>query len=304
MQRRCFEEIKARRDILDTLVSTSNTPFSGLLQGRIQYQRLTAVMGHWIARYMAMLMLASQSLAQDTRQRCHADTFSGLDLFGGEILGVSAQYYVNLTFGPEYFLQQVNYFPMNVSNLDVCEVNVTYTHPGQNDTITAIMWLPEDWNGRFMGVGGGGWGTGQGRTTLHRPAADGYAAIITDGGHSMEEVESSPRFWALTSTGNVDWALLQDFAAIALDDAATLGKDILRAFYGRQQTYSYWNGCSGGGRQGYMMAQRYPEQYDGILATAPAIYWSQFIMAEYWPQLIMNELSTVHPFLSKSFILT
>ncbi|MBE7182496.1 MAG: tannase/feruloyl esterase family alpha/beta hydrolase [Terriglobus roseus] len=245
-----------------------------------------------------MLSLASTLLAQDGRQQCDSATFEDLTLFGGEIINTTAQYHSNLTFGPEYFLYYLNFFPANITNLDVCEVNVTYTHPGQNDTINTIIWLPrpDNWNGRFMGVGGGGWGTAQGTPTLHKPVADGYAAIITDGGHSMTEGEDiSPRAWGLKSPGNVDWSLLQDFASIALDDAATLGKGIVKAFYGRPQDYSYWSGCSTGGRQGYMMAQRYPEQYDGILASAPAINWNEFLIAEYWPQLIMNELGKSAP---------
>ena len=76
--------------------------------------------------------------------------------------------------------------------------------------------------------------------------------------------------WALTSPGNVNWVLLQDFASIALDDMTNLAKAVVEEFYGTAPKYSYWNGCSTGGRQGLMHAQRYPKSYDGILAVAPA----------------------------------
>ena len=111
-----------------------------------------------MAKVMAMLVHAAPLLAQDGRQRCEANTFQNLTLFGGQILNTTVQYHSNLTFGPETFLAQLNSYPVNVTGLDVCEVIVTYTHPGQNDTINAQMWLPrpDDWNGRFMGVGGGG----------------------------------------------------------------------------------------------------------------------------------------------------
>ena len=254
-----------------------------------------------MAQAMTILAAATPLLALDGRPQCDASTFQNVTLFGGEILNTSAEFSSNLSFGPEFFIPQLNFYPTNITGLDVCEVTVTYTHPGQNDTINALMWLPppDRWNGRFMGVGGGGWGTGQGSITLARPAAEGYAAILTDGGHSMEEPASSPRVWGLTSPGNVNWALLQDFASIALDDAATIGKGLVRAYYGRAQDYSYWSGCSTGGRQGYMMAQRYPEQYDGILASAPAINWNEFLVSEYWPQLVMNELGKRAQALSK-----
>lgn len=71
--------------------------------------------------------------------------------------------------------------------------------------------------------------------------------------------------WALPSPGNVNWVLLQNFASIALDDMANLAKAVIGKFYGNPPKYSYWNGCSTGGRQGLVQAQRYPKNYDGIL---------------------------------------
>ncbi|KAL6234361.1 tannase and feruloyl esterase-domain-containing protein [Aspergillus navahoensis] len=64
-------------------------------------------------------------------------------------------------------------------------------------------------------------------------------------------------------------------------------------FYGKRPKYSYWNSCSTGGRQGHIMAQRYPAQYDGILAAAPAITWDEFIPSEIWLQIVMKEI-TIH----------
>ena len=68
---------------------------------------------------------------------------------------------------------------------------------------------------------------------------------------------------------------------------AVIGKQLMQAFYGQQPVYSYWNGCSTGGRQGLMMAQRFPGDYDGILAGAPAIHWDRFQAAQIWPQVAM-----------------
>jgi hypothetical protein len=64
-------------------------------------------------------------------------------------------------------------------------------------------------------------------------------------------------------------------------------KALVSAFYDRAPRLSYWNGCSTGGRQGLMEAQRYPTDYDGILSAAPAINWARFIPAEIWPELVM-----------------
>jgi pimeloyl-ACP methyl ester carboxylesterase len=70
---------------------------------------------------------------------------------------------------------------------------------------------------------------------------------------------------------------------------AVIGKQLTQAFYGPQPLlYSYWNGCSTGGRQGLAMAQRYPEDYNGILAGAPAIHFDRFQAAHIWPTMVQK----------------
>lgn len=218
--------------------------------------------------------------------QCAQNTFNNLTLNGGAILAISVAPITNISAN---LPPTNNFYATNVTGLDVCEVTIQYTHPGQNDTINVVVWLPlGGWNGRFMAIGGGGLATGGGKATLNPPAALGYATAFTDGGHVLDT--RSAATWALVSPGNVNWALLQDFASVALDDLATLGKAATEAFYGSSPRYSYWNGCSTGGRQGHMLAQRYPTQFDGILAGAPAFNWASFIVSEYWPQLVMNLL--------------
>lgn len=219
---------------------------------------------------------------------CAPSTFQNITLFGAEILNVGSQTYRNLSFNVPV---GQNHYAKNLTGLDVCEVIVTYTHPGYNDIINTTVWLPssENWSGRFLGAGGGGWRTGADNATLAWAASEGFAVVSTDGGHAPAATIDE---WALTSPGNVNWALLQDFSSISLDDAATLGKAAVRAYYGKAPTYSYWNGCSTGGRQGHMMAQRYPEQYDGILATASAKSWGEMLMQEFWPQAVMSDLGS------------
>ena len=144
------------------------------------------------------------------------------------------------------------------------------------------------WNGRFQGLGGGGWVTGYGAMTLAPAVSEGYAAATTDGGHST--TSPSPVSWWLTSHGNVDHYLLHDFASVTLSDMTIIGKQITEQYYQTPPRYSYWNGCSTGGRQGLMLAQRYPTLYDGIMARAPAINWDTFLIGEYWMQQVMNRL--------------
>ncbi|KAG4433440.1 hypothetical protein IFR05_011086, partial [Cadophora sp. M221] len=202
----------------------------------------------------------------------------------------AAAHFVALVHSAPASERALNQYPEAVIGLNVCEANITYTHPGQNDTIKTSIWLPLNWNGRMMGIGGGGWMTGY-YFALPWPASKGYAAVMTDGGHGLSDTKS----WELKSPGNVDWALLNDFASITLDDAATLAKAATAAFYGERPKFSYFNGCSTGGRQGYMMAQRYPGQYDGILATAPGINWDRMILGLVHPQVVMNQKKIYPP---------
>lgn len=68
-------------------------------------------------------------------------------------------------------------------------------------------------------------------------------------------------------------------------------KQVIESFYGHGPDYSYWNGCSQGGRQGYMFAQKFPEVFDGIAAAAPAINWSSFFFSSTFPQQVLSELA-------------
>lgn len=140
------------------------------------------------------------------------------------------------------------------------------------------LYLPldvADWNGRFQAMGDGGYaagnyGGGLG-DALATPAAAGYSTGWTGGGHAIDNLD--PSSWALTPEGHVNHELVANFASRSLHDLAVVGKAISTIYYDREPAYSYFNGCSGGGRQGYMEAQQYPDDFDGILANCPAISW-------------------------------
>lgn len=249
---------------------------------------------HFSLRYstifLALLGWSVHGCRAATTEACKSSAIPYPEVFGAEITSLSATKVTNYSLA---LPQQDMHFAMNVTGLAFCNVSVEYTHPGQGDRINVQIWLPlENWNGRFMGTGGGGYSSGENPAAMTYAVSLGYATVSTDGGHVTNTVD--PSSWALKSQGNINWPLLQDFAAISLDDSATIGKAISTSYYGSAPKYSYWNGCSTGGRQGHMMAQRYPTQYDGIMAAAPAINWAKFVAAEYWPQLVMNQLGWNH----------
>lgn len=171
-----------------------------------------------------------------------------------------------------------------------CRVHARVTHPPAGDSVTVDVWMPiEGWNGRFQGVGGGGY-LGGSPQSLAAPVSQGYAAAVTDTGHPGADGD-----FALTENGHLNWRLIEDFAYLGVHDMTVVGKAVTAAFYERPARYAYWNGCSTGGRQGLAEAQRFPRDYDGILAAAPAINWSRFIPAEFWPQLVMRSAGDVLP---------
>ncbi|MFF1605291.1 tannase/feruloyl esterase family alpha/beta hydrolase [Streptomyces mirabilis] len=170
-----------------------------------------------------------------------------------------------------------------------CEVTVTLTHAGDGDHAKVRTWLPvSGWNGRFQAIGGAAYLAGDNGVGLGTAVKNGYAAVSTDAG--VKDVLDTD--WALNSNGQVNNALLKNFASRSQHEAAVVGKEVVDGVYGKGPAHSYFNGCSTGGRQGYMEAQRYPDDYDGILANAPAVNWDEFEVATLWPQVVMNNEKT------------
>ncbi len=124
-----------------------------------------------------------------------------------------------------------------------------------------VAMLPNDWNGRFLMGGGGGFVgavDNQFSSTVHQ----GYATVGTDAGHTANSLNAG---WALNNERRV-----VDFAHRAVHRTAEVTKLLIKAYYGREAEHSYFIGCSNGGREALMEAQRYPADFDGIVALAPA----------------------------------
>lgn len=170
-----------------------------------------------------------------------------------------------------------------------CQVTVTLTHPGEGDHAKVQTWLPlEKWNGRFQALGGSAYRASDNGPGMGTAVKNGYAATTTDAGVG-DVVDTS---WVLDSKGQVNRTALKNFASRSQHEAAIVGKAVVDGVYGKRAAYSYFTGCSTGGRQGYMEAQAYPDDYDGILADAPGINWDEFEVATLWPQVVLNNEKT------------
>jgi tannase/feruloyl esterase len=175
-------------------------------------------------------------------------------------------------------------------NNPTCRVTATVTHPPAGDRVRIFLAFPlKNWNGRFEGVGGGGFSGGS-PNGVRGPAAQGFAAGSTDTGH-----EGASGSFALDANGRLTWQLIRDNAYLGIHEMTVTGKALTQAFYGTPAPRAYFNGCSTGGRQGLMEAQRYPDDYDGIVAGAPAINWTRLHPEQLWGSLVMLEAKNFLP---------
>lgn len=194
--------------------------------------------------------------------------------------------------------------PMTPVDLCMVKLNIGPGNPGPANApstspgIGVELWLPtrEHWNGRYQALGNGGMAGGAdissltaigamrpGPNAMFEAGAKGYVTSINDGGHT-----SMDGSFAMLPDGSPNETLLADFADRAAHETAQATKAMIAQFYGKSAEFSYFNGCSEGGREGLMEAQRYPADFDGVLVGAPALYFDRLNIAALWPQIVMR----------------
>ncbi|PYU28095.1 MAG: hypothetical protein DMG32_03710 [Acidobacteria bacterium] len=140
-----------------------------------------------------------------------------------------------------------------------CRVELTIK-PSSDSDIKSETWLPlSGWNGKFQEVGNGGWNGFIQYAALATALRRGYATASTDTGHVGDTASFAP--------GHPE--KLIDFGYRAVHETALRGKTVVAALYSAAPQLSYFTGCSGGGRQAFMEAQRYPGDFEGIIAGDP-----------------------------------
>ena len=179
------------------------------------------------------------------------------------------------------------------TNASYCQVNILY---GENDNqnINIRVGLPLNafdggtggvqgaWNGRTQGIGGGGC---SGSVAVTGPVNAGYVGSGNDTGHVGGSCEPG-----VNTDGTYNLQFINDFIRNGMKQQILFSKKVATTYYETRPAYNYWNGCSTGGRQGYVLAQELGSELDGILANAPAIYWTRFQTAQMWGQIVMRDL--------------
>jgi hypothetical protein len=230
------------------------------------YSRCTAEPVHWriedlihMMRVLLPALLALLSVSSVSAQDCAAMKDARID--GGEISAA------------EVVDQGSFRHPITGTVYDrlpaFCRVRGEL-HPAADSDIRFEVWLPEKtWNGRYLGVGNGGFAGNIDYRALANDVSGGFAAAATDTGHFGDSEDAS---WAYGHPEKI-----ADFGWRAIHLTAQAAKQIIDAYYGKPVSHSYFDSCSDGGREALMEAQRFPEDYDGILAGAPANNWATML---------------------------
>ena len=159
--------------------------------------------------------------------------------------------------------------------------------PTTDSDIRFEVWMPSTrWNGKFQGIGNGGFAGTITQPALAAAVARGYAAASTDTGHTTTDAS-----WALGHPEKI-----VDYGHRAVHEMTEKAKSIVSAFYGSGPKRSYFASCSNGGRQALMEAQRYPNDYDGLIAGAPANYFTHILTGFAWNlQATLNDPASYIP---------
>ncbi|MEE4454544.1 tannase/feruloyl esterase family alpha/beta hydrolase [Novosphingobium resinovorum] len=167
-------------------------------------------------------------------------------------------------------------------NPSFCRVSFVLK-PTPASAIRTEVWLPANgWNGKFLGLGNFGWGGSIPFGTMMTGLAQGYAVAANDTGHD-ETTGHGGRF----ALGQPE--KLEDYAGRANHLMTVQAKRLVARYFGRAASRSYFIGCSLGGLQALIEAQRYPEDYDGIVAGAPPNPLAAFNAAQIWPQWLLAQ---------------
>ncbi|HEY8232328.1 MAG TPA: DUF6351 family protein [Vicinamibacteria bacterium] len=245
------------------------------------------------SRHMAVVVLVASSVSQEAvaqaapgEPACAA--LRQLQVPGAALSEVSAEWFAQGSPPPQ---EPPWVPPLAVPLPAYCRLSATLDRrtgaDGRSYGIGFALALPAGWNGRFLFQGGGGLNgrvapplgrTGQGDAALTR----GFAVVTTDTGHRGEVFDAS--FMA-------DQQASLDFAYQAVGRVAVLAKQILTQHYGRPAARAYFMGCSTGGREGMLMAQRYPAYFDGIVVGAPAMRTHFSGIGDEWVATMLNNVA-------------
>lgn len=215
-----------------------------------------------------------------------AGTFPGITIDSSSVVASAV---TNAEFVDEYM------YPDAV--FDYCNVSFAYSHDGRDDQFLLWYWLPspQNFQNRFLSTGGGGYAINSGNMSPPGGIVYGAAAGATDGGRSIAQcavlivlllIHRPTGFGSfsinadqviLLANGTINRDVLYAFGYEAIHEMTIIGKQLTKNFFGmaNSKLYSYYQGCSEGGREGWSQVQRFGDQFDGAVTGAPAFRYGQ-----------------------------
>lgn len=179
---------------------------------------------------------------------------------------ISASIVTNASYSSEWYPDKtINY----------CNVTFAYSHDGADDLVHVSYWLPapDAFENRYVSTGGGGLAINSGSQYAPSGIIVGAVSGQTDGGFGSFDTQWDAVF--LLANGTINWPSVYMFGYQAHHELATLGKEFTKNLYGVSKIYSYYQGCSEGGREGWSQVQRFADQFDGAAIGAPAFRYGQ-----------------------------
>ncbi|RAH68524.1 tannase and feruloyl esterase [Aspergillus aculeatinus CBS 121060] len=195
-----------------------------------------------------------------------------------------------------------NYYPAGTYNY--CNITMTYSHAGKDDEVLLQFWMPspEDFQNRWLSTGGFGFAI---NVATNVPAGLPYGAVAgrTDGGFGSFDTQFSSVYPLVNGTANYD--ALYMFGYQAHHEMSSIGKAFTKNFFNMtDKLYSYYQGCSEGGREGWSQLQRFPEEWSGAVIGAPAIRYGQQQVNHLVPQVVQQTLGYYPPNCEMSELVT
>lgn len=207
---------------------------------------------------LAVLALGSRFAIADTA--CDASTFAGVLPANATVENA-----VEVPSGGSYGegIRDLNYPTPPTGLPELCAVTIRVVSSPTSAYRFGIF-LPTDWNSRFLAAGNGGFGGGINWLDMGAGVQYGFAVVSTDTGHNST---TSDMTWALNNP-----EMQTDWGWRSFHGSVTLGKQLVEAYYAKKIAYSYYNGCSTGGRQGLKEVQISPDSFDGVIVGSSAWY--------------------------------
>jgi tannase len=180
--------------------------------------------------------------------------------------------------------------------IDFCDVTFAYTHTGRGDMVQARYWMPapDSFQNRYLSTGGGGFAINSGNQSLPGGVQYGAVAGATDGGFGNFSINLD-KVWLLEN-GTENWEALYMFGYHAIHELTLLGKLLTSEYYNMSGTrlYSYYQGCSEGGRDGWSQVQRFAS-FDGVITGAPAFRFAHQQVQHLWSNVVEHTLGYYPP---------